>query len=222
MSDNLCNLRLNSGNFRDMPRRGGHGERKNFPYFSRRSLVEEVKSVDLQFLRQIHGRRIMLRAADEGRAIRILLDGKSLDVHLTYDIHRLPGHQVQWAHPENRNVRLWFVCSSCLHRARKLYLSPSEEYPVLACRKCSGLLYMSQTCGRNRWWKLCAKPIRKLLRRSKRLMQRESSPKVTEELNNIERMIWLHQQRAAPKSHKGNARGIKRKYRDVDLVFGLR
>lgn len=222
MSDNLWNHRFNSGNFRERPRRAGQGEGNNFSYFSRRSLVEEVDSVDLQYLRQVHGRRIMLRAADEGRAICVSLDGKSFDVHLTYDIHRLPDRQVQWADPENGNLRLWFVCSSCFHRARKLYLSTSAEHPALACRKCSGLIYMSQICGRNRWWKLCAKPIRKLLRRSKRLMQRESGPKVTEELHNIERMIWLYQQRAAPKSHKGNARGIKRKYRDVDMVFGLR
>jgi hypothetical protein len=222
MSDNLRNHRSISGNFRERPHCGRQGEGNNFSYSFRRSLVEEVVSVDLQYLRQIHGRRIMLRAADEGRAIRVSLDGKSFDVHLTYDIHRLPGRQVQWADPENGNLRLWFVCASCLHRARKLYLSTSAEHPVLACRKCSGLIYMSQLCGRNRWWKLCAKPIRKLLRRSKRLMRREASLKVTEELHNIERMIWLYQQRAAPKSHRGKARGIKRKYRDVDLVFGLR
>jgi hypothetical protein len=64
-------------------------------------------------------------------------------------------------------------------------------------------------------------PIRRLLRQRNKLMQRTSSLKVKMKLEHIERMIYIFRQRAEPKSPRISSGGVKREYRDVDLVFGL-
>ncbi len=224
MSDNLGINRSDSGNFRERLRRDGRGEGNDYLYSRRRVLVEESASISIEDIRKICGRSKMLQAADRGLTIPISLNGKHLEVYMTFDIHRLPSRQVRWADPSDGNVRLWMVCPRCRHRAKKLYLEHpplSDSELKLGCRKCLGLRYQSQHCGGNTWWKMSARPIRRLLRRRNKLLARKPGPRVSEELDHIEKMIWLFRQRAVPKSPKRSSRETKRPYRDVDLVFGL-
>jgi hypothetical protein len=224
MSDNFGYQRSDSGNF--LERRGGGGRRgeTNSVYPCRRGLVEEAISVSIQDLGLVHRRRKMLRAADEGFPISISLGGKSLEAYLTFDIHRLPVRHEQWSDPARGDIRLWFVCSHCRRRARKLYIGPlheSDSNQELGCRKCKNLVYMSQYSGQRKWWRMSAAPIRRLLRQRNKLMERKSSQKVIRKLDEIERMLWIFKQRAVPKSPQRTATGKKRGYKNIELVFGL-
>jgi len=51
----------------------------------------------------------------------------------------------------NFGVRFFFECPECSRRARILYLPPGEN--VIACRRCNGLRYWSQSVGQRSFWK---------------------------------------------------------------------
>jgi hypothetical protein len=224
MSDNFGTYRSDSGNSSGSPRGELQGGRSDFAYPRRRVLVEEAFSITIQDLKRIHGRSKLLQAADRGLTIPISLDGKHLEVYMTFDVHRLPSRQVRWSDPSEKNVRLWMLCPRCWNRARKLFVAPlrlSDSEPKLQCRKCGQFVYMSQHCGHRKWWRMSAAPIRRLLHQRRKLMQRKSSARVITKLDEIGRMLWLFKQRSAPKGHKRTATGKKRGYKDVELVFGL-
>ncbi len=224
MSDNFGSQRPNSGNFGGSWHGEGHGGGKVFLYTRRRYLVEEAASVSIKDLQRNKGRQKILQAADNGSTIPISLNEKTFTLNVTYDTHRLPGRQERWSSISDGNVRLWLVCPSCRRRFEKLYIAPSglsDDEHCLKCRKCARLVYMSQHCGRRKWWRLSAKPIRRLLRKRDALLRRNLSPNMAQELDHIDRMIWLYRQRAAPKGARRSSKGIKRQYRDVDLVFRL-
>jgi hypothetical protein len=224
MSDKVPNQRSNSGNFSKTFQGERQGEENIIQYTYRRRLVEEAVALTLPDLRRNCGRAVLLRAADQGTPIPIILNGKHLEVYMTFDIHRMPCRQERWSDPSSKNVRLWLVCSICWHRARKLYidlLQLSDSDPKLQCRKCGHFVYMSQHCGQRKWWRLSAKPIRRLLQQQNELRLKKPTPRVVEKLDELERMIWLYEQRAAIKSPQRTATGRKRKYKNVELASRL-
>lgn len=222
MNDN----RLFYGNLPIQAGPDGHG-REYFPI--PHPLVEECISISLADLRRLFGRKELLKAAEDARPVRFQIQGNAFSIYLLAEPHRLPsGHGGM----SSREVtRLWLVCMGCRRRVRKLYtyekIPGSNILLMEFCRECHGLVYQSQNCSGNRWWREIARPLKRLLRRRERLLARKPSANVLAQLEQVDQLIWIMRQRAAPKTRSkhpnadvepGNSLRIKRRYRDVSLL----
>jgi hypothetical protein len=221
MSDKNEN-RFNLGDLtqRWNPERHIDGNISRYP--SRRPLIEEALSVNLRDLQKIHGRKNLLKSADEGKAIPVQLGGNSFHVYLTWESHRLPGRTEKWSDVCEGNCRIWLICLSCHRKARALYVLPlsQDQKPVITCRKCLGLRYQSENCCKNFWWRRIARPLKKLIRRQEKLLTQKRTQHVRDELDFIEGQIFMLAQRAKPKRRNTGCSALKRRYRDVHLLLG--
>ena len=210
-----------SGNFDGGSDGNMHGRALSYP----RRLVEECLAVSLADLRRTCGRKILLAAAIDARAVKFQLQGQRFEVYLLAE----PQHMTPRARrtPTEDVLRLWLGCLGCRHRVRRLFTFPlAAGSPVLAdlrCRGCHGLRYQSQLCCKNRWWKETAMPLKRLLRRRARHLARKQSTKVQAQLEELDRLIWIMQQRAKPKSSARRRlpqrTGMKRPYRDLNPIL---
>ncbi|SRR6266545_800073 len=132
-----------------------------------RRLVEECISISVSDIKYRLGRKALLVAVRDARPVRFQVAGASHEVYLCYESHRLPGRFSDWSEIDEGNVRLWLVCLGCRRRVRKLYCYPvsngARQMSDVRCRPCHGLVYQSQNCGGNRWWRDTAKPLKRLL-----------------------------------------------------------
>jgi hypothetical protein len=188
-------------------------------YPNKRSLVEECHSIDIRDLQKMYGRDRLFRAADNGSPIHIQIGNHSYQAIFTWTAHRLPGWEERWSSIQERNCRIWHVCQSCYQKFRILYVNPS--FPSrLACRKCLGLIYQSEYCGKNLWWRKARMPLKKLFKRQDKLFKMKRTHRVRDELEIIEGQILMLMQRAKPKGKTQRQPGIKRRYRDMNLAIG--
>ena len=197
--------------------------------YSPRPLVEECLAIRLADLRRIFGRKELLKAADDARPVRLDIQGNRFFVYLLAEPF--------WPPRQNRALsdrqlkRLWLVCPACRRRVRTLYALPRSPEPnalfSAQCRTCHGLVYQSQNCGKNRWWRQIARPLKRLLRRRRQLLARKPSPKTEQQVALLDQSIRVLRLRAAPKtrasSHESKTRAgpaarIRRPYRDVSLI----
>ena len=192
-------------------------------------LVEECISISLADLRQLFGRKELLKAAEDARPVHVRIQSHAFSIYLLAEPHKLPGRQRGVS--DREVTRLWICCMGCRRKVRTLYTYPrfpgdSGLYELL-CRNCHGLVYQSQNCGGNRWWKTVARPLKRLLRRRERLMARKPSPKIAAQVELLDQSINLLRQRAAPRTRSkhrnadvdpGHALHTKRRYRDLSLV----
>jgi hypothetical protein len=224
MSDNL-GFRPNWGNLSRRSHLERRMDRNNFPYPSRRPLVEEALFVNMRDVQQIYGRKKLLRAADEGRPISVQLGSHSFPVYLLWAPHHLPGRAERWSDISHGNCRIYFICPSCQRRIRILYENPRplvSDLPPIGCRRCLHLVYASENSCKNIWWREIVRPLRHLYRQREKLFARKRTPRVAEELNQIEGLIYIYTQRAKPKRRTRILSGVKRPYRNVSMVIGLR
>jgi hypothetical protein len=213
-SDNGEN-KLFSGNFSGRSHGERHGDENIFLY-PRRPLVEECEGIFISDIRNRFKRKELLGLAERERAIRIQVGNRHYEIMLSAE-----RYQQKWRCSGSADIaRVWFLCS-CGRRARRLYVNPqpSDTAPTLACRTCCRLRYLSQNSGKTKWFRGIVKPLRGLIRRQERLLHRKRTQRVREELNFIEGQIFVLSQRATPK-HRGVCSGIRRRYRDVHLIFG--
>lgn len=200
--------RLFSGNSAIQPRFDAHGsEIPAIPH----PLVEECFCLSLQVLRRMFGRPVLLAAAEDARPVGIQIQGNPFSVYLLAEPHRLP--QTRGGVSDRETRRLWMVCIGCRRKVRKLFTYPnfrgSSVLYMPLCRSCHGLVYHSQNCGGNKWYRQIARPLKRLLRRRERLLAGRQSPGIAGELDLLDQSINLLRQRAAPK--------IRQKHQNVDV-----
>jgi len=221
MSDIEAN-RIFSGNSTIQPTLDGHGcEHAATP----RPLAEECISISLADLRQLFGRRELMKAAQDARPVHFEMLGNAFSIRVLAVPHRLPSGRFGLS--DREVTRLWICCFGCRRKVRKVYTCPkfagSSTLIMPSCRQCLGLTYQSQNCGGNRWWRETARPLKRLLRRRERLRARKPSAKVEAQLQEVDRLIWILRQRAKPKSSARRrlpqSTGAKRPYRDLDPIL---
>jgi hypothetical protein len=190
------------------------------PHSARRRLVEECRAVSIADLRAICNRQTLLKLAKEERSVRLPVRNHYFQVGLSVGSHRLPGGRVRRS-DTGGDGRLWLRCP-CGRRARRLYKDPlvADMTSTLRCRKCLGLIYMSQNSGKCRWWSQIARPLRKLFRERSKLLARKPSPRVLAELDRVNGLIFGFTQRATLKRRSPGGSGVKRRYKDVSLLLG--
>jgi hypothetical protein len=197
--------------------------------YSPRPLVEECLAIRLADLRRAFGRKELLKAAEDARPLRLVIQGNCFSVYLLAQTFWPPRHNRVLS--DRQLKRLWLVCPACRRRVRTLYAHPKLPEPnvflAAQCRTCRGLVYQSQNCGKNRWWREIARPLKRLLRRRRQLLARKPSPKIAAQIDLISQSISLLRLRAAPKTRAGSrktktragpAARIRRPYRDVSLI----
>jgi len=89
---------------------------------TRHPLVEETVKIHLSDMRRLHGRRVLLRAAEEGRPIGVQINRNAFPIYLLAEPMRLPRRNRRV--PDTHAIRLWLVCFGCHRRARILYSLP--------------------------------------------------------------------------------------------------
>ncbi|NWG14070.1 MAG: hypothetical protein HXY20_11105 [Acidobacteria bacterium] len=176
-------------------------------------------------LRRIFGRKELLKAADDARPVRLDIQGNCFFVYLLAEPFWPPWPSR--ALSDRQLTRLWMVCMGCRRRVRTLYaISPLSESNALLnaqCRTCRALVYQSQNCGKNRWWRQIARPLKRLLRQRRQLLARKPSPKIAEQIDLLDQSVTRLRLRAAPKTRKNptkseSVRHVRRRYRDVTLI----
>lgn len=188
-------------------------------YLQKRSLVEECHAVEIRELLQMYGRDRLYRAADDGSPITFHTGNHSYEIIFTWTPHRLPGREERWSSIQERNCRIWHVCQTCFRRFRILYINPSLP-SRLACRKCLGLRYQAEYCGKNLWWRKARMPLKKIFKRQDQLFKMKRTQAVRDELEIIEGQILMLMQRAKSKKRTQCQPGARRRYRDVNLAVG--
>jgi hypothetical protein len=193
-------------------------------------LVEEAIPISLAALRKLYGRAALLKAAENAEPVGVQIAGNVFSIYLLAEPHRLPHRGGRLSDKESR--RLWIVCYSCRRKVRKLFTYPnfqgSSVLYMPLCRSCHGLVYQSQNCGGNKWWREIARPFKRLLQRRESLLAGRQSPAIGGKLDLLEQSINLLRQRAAPKTRSkhlnadlepGHASGVKRRYRDLGPIL---
>jgi hypothetical protein len=187
--------------------------------------VEEAIEISLGDLRRLFGRKELLRAAEDARAVSFQIQRNAFSVHLLAEPHRLPRRNRRVS--DREVTRLWLVCMGCRRKVQKLFTYPkfpgSGVLLIPFCRQCHDLTCQSQTCGGNKWWREIARPLKRLLRKRQRLLARKQSEKVHAQLEQVDQLIWIMRQRAKPKSSPRKrlpqSAGAKRPYRDLDPIL---
>jgi hypothetical protein len=211
----------------NLPRRWtpeGDPDRNISSYPYRRSLVEETASINLGTMLQKYGKPKLLKAADVGAAVRVKLGGDSVNVYLTWTTHRLPGKTCRWTSVAQGNAQIWLVCMTCKCRVRALYRNPLPQVqgmPEIGCRRCLRLIYASENSGKRKWWREIVRPLRRLYLKREKLLALKRTPRIVEELRQIEELIFIYTQRTKTKRRGKPPSGVKRRYRDARLAFGL-
>jgi hypothetical protein len=222
MSDNF-KIRSLSGNFQSQWEEPWREIRR----MGKRRLVEECVEVSISVVRKAFGKSVLMAAIRQARPVRLSVLGGSFDVWLIDQPHQLPGRR--WSSLETRDCRLWLQCWGCQRVVGKLYYfyfaSDSLALSDVRCRKCHGLVYLSQNCGGNRWYEEIARPLKRILLEKNKLLAKQSTPRIATRLARIEDEIRLLREMAKPKTgrRKRNPRSMssdaqRRPYRDVALL----
>lgn len=206
-----------SGNFEGRWHLDGHmdGDAQLSPCRPR-PLVEEFEHISVADIRNLIKRKQLIALAEQKRAISIRHDGQGFEIMLSAD-----RHQQTWrARGVSDVTRVWLRCS-CGRRVRHLYFNhlSSDPEPILSCRTCLKLRYLSQNSGKTKWFRRSVLPIRKLLRKKKKLLSLKPTDRIHDDLQLITEQIYVLEQRAKPKGKSQRHPGVRRKYRDMNLVI---
>jgi hypothetical protein len=193
-------------------------------------LVEECEEVAIRAVQHSFGRETLLAAIRQARPIRLPVLGGEFDLWLIDGPHHLPGSRKGVASLGGENCRIWLICPGCRKKVAKLYYHffsrDSLTHSDLLCRGCHGLVYQSQNCGNNRWYRETARPLKRLLQEKRKLLARDPSPCNATRLAEIDRQVSELTQKLQPKTQRQNkfSRGLRsgrrRPYRDSSL-FGV-
>jgi hypothetical protein len=198
-------------------------------YPCKRRLVEECEEVSVSAIQARCGKKALITAIRQARPLRLQLPGGDADVWLIEESHRLPGPYEGWSSLEAGNARVWFVCPGCRKRVGKLhyfYFAPdSMQHSDLLCRCCHGLVYQSQNCGGNRWYRETARPLKRLLQEKCKLQAKQQTQRIATRLAEIENEICTLRQKVKLKARhrrEGLSSGMRprerRPYRNLDLL----
>jgi len=188
----------------------------------RKRLVEECEIVYIYAVQQEFRKKTLLKLIHENRPLVLSLRGGPAEIWLTYDTHQLPGER-DASSLEAGTVRLWFSCPRCQRTVAKLYYYLLPGSPLLRsdvlCRHCHRLAYQVDNCGDNRWYRVAAAPLKRLLRCRERLLRRKPTAKVLSWLKMVDNRIRTYQALLTPKRSKYRhilppGRRERRPYRD--------
>jgi hypothetical protein len=221
MSDNF-NPRLFLGNFDRSPQR--KPVLGLFP--GKRLLAEGFEVVLVSAVRQRFGKKALIDLIRRSAPLELPLPGGPVQVFLTWDAHRLPGPIRRKSILEDRTARLWLVCPACKRRVAKLFYmlwdaSRGSRSNVM-CRLCHGLTYQSTNCGSNEWYRMIARPMKRLLRQKAKLLSLRPSPRRDRLLQSVESDLDLIRGRSASRNRrhkrKHGSSSDRRPYRDLNLI----
>ena len=163
------------------------------PHPGKRRLVEECEAVAVNVVQRVFGREALIAAMRQAEPFPLPVLGGSFDVWFVDQPHQLPGAGDRFASLGGESRRLWFLCPGCRKRVAKLYffyLAPdSLALSDLLCRDCHGLVYQSQNCGGNRWYRETARPLKRLLQEKRTLLARRLSLRIESRLIQIDAAI---------------------------------
>ena len=118
------------------------------------------------------------------------------------------------------------MCALC--RCVVIKLFRSEESPgcwgIPRCRRCAGITYLVANCGGNAWYRMVARPAKRLLRERGRLMESRLTTARRRRLGEIEdAVITIVESATSPPSgrlrREDHRAGSRRRYRDVALAL---
>lgn len=155
---------------------------KEIRRFGKHRLIEECEEVALRDIQRAFGKSALITAIRQARPMPLPVLGGEFDVWLIDGRHHLPGVHKRSTTLDEGLCRLWLICPGCRKRVGKLYYyffsRDSLTQSDLLCRDCHGLVYQSQNCGGNRWYRETARPLKGLLRAKRKLLSRDPSPRV--------------------------------------------
>jgi hypothetical protein len=173
---------------------------------SPRRLVEECETISVHAVQNVFGKKALILSIRQARPLRLLVLGGYFDIWPTDEPHRLPGRPARWSSLQDGNCRFWLICTGCRRKVGKLfcfYLSPdSLVLSDLLCRRCHGLVYQSENCGKNRWYREVARPLKWLLKEKGRLLAERHTPRIAARLAQIESAVQTLRQKLRPKAHR--------------------
>jgi hypothetical protein len=196
----------------------------------KKRLIEECQEVAMGAIQKLFGKKTLLAAIRQNRPVLMPVLGGVFELWLIDHPHRLPGRLRRQPPLAISNCRIWLQCPCCRRVVGKLYfyyLAPdSLALSDLLCRTCHGVVYLSQNCGDNRWYRETARPLKRLLREKRKLLARDPSPRNATRLAEIDRQVSELTQKLQPKTQRQNKfsrrlrSGRRRPYRDLSL-FGV-
>ncbi len=198
-------------------------------YPGKRLLVEECEKVSIGAVQKLLGKKMLIAAIRRAEPLSLPVPGGCFDLWFVDQPHQLPGIRGRLPSLESGSRRLWLLCPGCRRKAAKLYffyLAPdSLALSDLLCRDCHCLVYQSQNCGDNRWYKESARPLKRLLREKLKLLARPLSPRIGVRLSEIDAEVRMLRQRVARKTPRRSqesryrpAARERRKYRNLALI----
>ena len=180
-------------------------------------------------VQEAFGKKVLINAIRQAQPLSLPVLGGCFEIWLMAQPHRLPGTLRHRSSLENGNSRLWLQCPGCRRVVGKLfyfYLSPgSLMLSDLLCRTCHGLVYQSQNCGGNRWYRETARPLKRLLQEKRRLQARHQTRRVATRLAAIEDETRTLRQKVRPRTKLRNQNSRsrlsspqRRSYRNLALL----
>jgi hypothetical protein len=193
----------------------------------KKRLVEECKAVTISEVGRTFGKNALRMAVRKIQSIQLPVLGGSFDLWLIDQPH--PGSLGHLSSLESGNNRLWLQCHGCRQKVGKLFYfylaSDSLMLSDLLCRTCHGLVYQSQNCGGNRWYRETARPFKRLLIERSKLLATKRTQHVANRLTGIDDEIRNLRQKLRPKTERGRARfptrlkpRQRRPYRELALL----
>jgi hypothetical protein len=174
------------------------------PHMGKHRLVEECETVSIDAVQRLLGKKTLIAAIHRAEPLALPVFGGSFDVWFQDQPHQLPGTGDRFASLGGESRRLWFQCPGCRKKVAKLYFfyfaPDSLALSDLLCRGCHGLVYLSQNCGGNRWYRETARPLKRLLREKRKLLARPLNSPFAARLIEIDAEIRILRQRAKRKT----------------------
>ena len=192
----------------------------------KRPLAEEFEIVLIGAIRRCFGKKALIELIRRRAPLELPLPGGSAHVYLTWDSHYMPGPIVRKSMLEDRTGRLWLVCPGCHRRVRKLFYmlwdASQGSRSELLCRLCNGLVYMSENCGSNEWYRTVARPLKRLLGQRAKLLSLKPSARRDRMLQVVEINLGLVRDHSGPENRpfkrKHGSSSDRRPSRDINAI----
>jgi hypothetical protein len=203
------------------------GERPvRYAFAGKRWLVEECESIWISSLKSYFGKKHLIALIRQAKPIELPVQGGSEKVWLTWEPHRLPGPTKRMSSLEEGTARLWLVCPWCRRKVAKLYYrlfdASRGNRSEVACRACHGLVYQSENCGGNAWYRTVARPMKRLFQDRSKLQSLKPSSRRNLLLQAVVCNLDLIRGRHGPGNsrhkRKRGSSSDRRPYRDVTVI----
>jgi hypothetical protein len=197
-----------------------------YAFAGKRWLVEECESIWISSLKSLFGKKHLIALIRQSKPLELPIPGGTEKVWLTWEPHRLPGPIKRMSSLADGTARLWLVCQWCRRKVAKLHyrlfdVSRGNRSEV-ACRSCHGLVYLSENCGGNKWYRAVARPMKLLLQEKTKLLSLKPFAQRDRMLQVVEFKLDLVRGRSGPRNNRPKPKhpssSDRRPSRDVTLI----